>query len=46
MKKINVYLSFELFERVKLIAKSYNKSITKKIVELIEIGYIKMLENK
>lgn len=46
MKKFNVYLPFELFERVKLLAKTYNKSITKMMVELIEIGYIKMLENK
>lgn len=46
MKKFNVYLSFELFERVKLMAKTYNTSITKMMVELIEIGYIKMLENK
>ena len=27
-------------------AKKYNKSITKIMVELIEIGYIKMLVNK
>ena len=46
MKKFNVYLPFELFERVKLMAKIYNKSITKRMVELIEIGHIKMLENK
>lgn len=46
MKKFNVYLPFELFERVKLLAKTYNMSITKMMVELIEIGYIKMLENK
>lgn len=46
MKKFNVYLSFELFERVRLMAKTYNKSITRMMVELIEIGYIKMLENK
>ena len=46
MKKFNVYLPFELFERVKLMAKTYNQSITKMMVELIEIGYIKMLENK
>lgn len=46
MKKLNVYLPFEHFERVKLMAKNYNKSITKMMVKLIEIGYIKMLENK
>ena len=46
MKKFNVYLPFELFERVKLMAKTHNTSITKMMVELIENGYIKMLENK
>ena len=46
MKKFNVYLPFELFERVKLMAKNYNKFITKMMVELIEFGYIKTLENK
>ena len=35
MKKFNVYLPFELFERVKLMAKTYNTSITKMMVELI-----------
>ena len=44
MKKFNVYLPFELFERVKLMAEIYNISITKTMIELIEIGYIKMLE--
>ena len=46
MKKFNVYLPFELFERVKIMAKTYNKFITKMMVKLIEIDYIKMLENK
>ena len=46
MKKFNVYLPFELFERVKLMAKTYNTSITKMMVELIEIDYIKMLEKR
>ena len=46
MKKFNVYLPFELFERFKLMAKIYNKYITKMIFELLVIGYIKMLENK
>lgn len=39
-------LPFEIFERVKLMAKTYNKSITKMMFELIEKGYIKMLDNK
>ena len=44
-KKMDV-LKFEIFERVKLMAKTYNKSITKMMFELIEKGYIKMLDNK
>lgn len=44
MKRFNFYLPFELFDRAKLMAKVYNISITKMIIELIEIGYIKMLE--
>ena len=44
MKRFNFYLPFELFDRVELMAKVYNISITKMIIELIEIGYIKMLE--
>ena len=44
MKKFRLYLPFELFERVKLMARNYRTSITKMMVELIEIGYIKMLE--
>lgn len=44
MKRINFYLSFELFDRVKFMVKVYNISITKMMIELIEICYIKMLE--
>ena len=46
MKKFNVYLPLELFERVKLMAKTYKKSITKMMVELIEIGYEKISKYK
>lgn len=41
MKRFNFYLSFELFERVKLMAKVYNISMTRMMVELIKIDYIK-----
>lgn len=44
MRRFNFYLSEELFERIKLLANFYNVSITKIMVELLEIGYIEMLD--
>lgn len=44
MIRFNLYLPEELFERIKLLAKFYNISITKLMVELLEIGYIDMLD--
>lgn len=44
MKRFHFYLPFELFDKVKLMAKVYKISITKMMIELIGIGYIKMLE--
>lgn len=44
MKSFKIYLPFELFERIKLMAKFYKKTISKMMVELLEIGYIKMLD--
>lgn len=44
MKKFRIYLPFELFDRIKLMARFYKKSISKMMVELLEIGYIKMLD--
>lgn len=46
MRRFNLYLSEELFERIKLLAKFYNISITKLMVELLEIGYIDMIDTK
>ncbi len=43
MRRFNFYLSEELFERIKLLSKFYNISITKIMVELLEIGYVEML---
>lgn len=46
MRRFNFYLPEELFERIKLLAKFYNISITKLMVELLEIGYIDMLDTR
>lgn len=45
MRIFKLYLSFELFDRIKLMAKFYNLSISKMRKELLEIGYIEMLKN-
>ena len=45
-RRFNLYLPEELFERIKLLSKFYNMSITKLMVELLEIGYIDMLDTR
>ena len=46
MRRFNFYLPEELFERIKLLSKFYNISITKIMVELLEIGYVEMLNTR
>lgn len=46
MRRFNFYLPEELFERIKLLANYYNISITKIMIELLEIGYIDMLDTR
>ena len=46
MRRFNLYLPVELFERIKLLSKFYNISITKLMVELLEIGYIDMIDTR
>lgn len=46
MKRFEFWLPQELFERIKLMAKFYNKPISKMMIELLEIGYIYMLGGK
>lgn len=46
MRRFNLYLPEELFERIKLPAKFYNISITKLMVELLEIGYIDIIDTR
>lgn len=46
MRRFNFYLPEELFERIKLLANYYNISITKLMIELLEIGYVDMLDTR
>lgn len=46
MRRFNLYLPEELFKRIKLLSKFYNISITKLMVELLEIGYIDMIDTR
>lgn len=45
MRRFDFWLSIELFDRIKLMAETNNIHISKMMVELLELGYIKMLEN-
>ncbi len=45
MRIFKLYLPFELFDRIKLMAKFYKLSISKMMKELLEIGYIEILKN-
>ena len=44
MRRFNLKLPIELYDRIKLMANFYNISVTKMIVQLLEIGYIDMLK--
>ena len=46
MRRFNFNLPEELFERIKLLSKFYNFSITKIMVELLEIWYVEMLNTR
>lgn len=46
MRRFNLYLPEELFERIKLLVNYYNISITKLMVELLKIGYIDMIDKR
>ena len=46
IRRFNLYLPVKLFERIKLLSKFYNISITKLMVELLEIGYIYMIDTR
>ena len=44
MRRSNLKLPIELYDRIKLMANFYNVSVTKMIIQLLEIGYIDMLQ--
>lgn len=44
MKRFNFWLPLDLFNRVRLMAKFYKISTTEMMVKLLEMGYLKMLE--
>lgn len=46
MRRFNFYLPEELFEIIKLLANYYDISITKIMIELLEVGYIDMLDTR
>ena len=46
MRRFNFYLPEELFERIKLIADFYNIPVSKMMIQLLEIGYIDMLDTR
>lgn len=44
MKIFKLYLPFDLFNRIKLMAKYYKVSISKTMTQLLEIGYLEMIK--
>ena len=45
MRIFKLYLPIELFDRIKLMADFYQISISKMMTQLLEMGYLKMLES-
>ena len=45
MKIFKLYLQIDLFNKIKLISKYYGISISKMMSQLLEMGYLKMLES-
>ena len=43
MKRFDLYLPEELYEVIKVLSKKYGLSVTKMMIKLLEIGYIKFL---
>jgi hypothetical protein len=45
MRIFKLYLPIELFNRIKLMSKFYNISISKMMTQLLEMGYLEMLKD-
>lgn len=46
MRRFDFNIPIELFDRIKLLANFYNIPISKMMIELLEIGYIDMLDSR
>lgn len=44
MRIFKLYLPIELFDRIKLMADFYQISISKMMIQLLEMGYLEMLK--
>lgn len=44
MRRFNFCMPIDLYERIKIMAKKYGLLVTKMIIKILEIGYIKFLE--
>lgn len=44
MHRFNAYIPIDLFDRIKLLANFYKVPISKMMTQLLEIGYLKMLD--
>ncbi|MBP3920553.1 MAG: hypothetical protein J6D28_03195 [Bacilli bacterium] len=44
MRIFKLYLPIDLFNRIKLMSKFYEISISKMMTQLLEIGYLEMLK--
>ena len=45
MRIFKLYLTIDLFNRIKLMSKFYGVSISKMMTQLLEMGYLKMIES-
>lgn len=45
MRIFKLYLPIDLFNRIKLMSKFYGISTSKMMTQLLEMGYLKMLES-
>ena len=46
MRRFDFNIPLELFDRIKLMADFYNMPVSKMMIELLEIGYIDMLDTR
>ena len=44
MRRFDFWLPIDLFNRIKLMAKFYKVSISEMMIKLLEMGYLKMLD--